>query len=194
MISRVCVNCGSNSGADPAFMAAARDLGECLASREITLVYGGSNVGIMGAVANATLEGGGNAVGVIPESLFQKVGHQDLTEQYVVSSMHERKQKMFDLSDAYIILPGGYGTFEEMFEILTWAQLGMHLKPVGILNVAGYYDALLTFLDSAVHNRFVSEVHRNMLLVDSSPGLLLDRLEQYEPVVSDKWLDRREET
>ena len=194
MIKNVCVNCGSNSGANPAFLAAAHDLGECLASREITLVYGGSNVGIMGAVANATLERCGKVVGVIPVNLFQKVGHQKLTKQYVVSSMHERKQMMFDLSDAYIILPGGYGTLEEMFEILTWAQLGMHRKPVGILNVAGYFDALLAFLDLAVHNRFVSEPHRNMLLVECTPELLLDRLERYEPVISDKWLDREEDS
>jgi len=194
MIKNVCVNCGSNSGTDPAFLEAACDLGNCLASRDITLVYGGSNVGIMGAVANATLEHGGNAIGVIPEKLFQKVGHQDLTEQHVVSSMHERKQKMFDLSDAYIILPGGYGTLEEMFEILTWAQLGMHMKSVGILNAAGYFDSLLAFLDSAVHNRFVSETHRNMLLVDCSADLLLDRLERYEPIVSDKWLSPREDS
>jgi len=194
MIKKVCVNCGSNTGTNPSFLEAARELGNCLASVEITLVYGGSNVGIMGAVANATLERGGDAVGVIPEILYKKVGHQHLTEQHVVSSMHERKQKMFDLSDAYIILPGGYGTLEEMFEILTWAQLGMHTKPVGILNAAGYFDSLLAFLDSAVHNRFLSKAHRGMLLVDRSPKLLLDRLERYKPVVSNKLLDRRKDS
>ncbi len=191
MIKSVCVNCGSNTGADPAFLATARDLGECLVKREITLVYGGSNVGIMGAVANTTLDCKGNAIGVIPIDLAQKVGHKCLTKQYVVSSMHERKQKMFDLSDAYIILPGGYGTLEEMFEILTWAQLGLHTKPVGILNAAGYYDPLLAFLDSAVRNRFVSQPHRDMLIIDHTPELLLDKLERYEPVVSDKLLDHQ---
>ncbi len=190
MINHICVNCGSNLGTDPAFGRAARELGNFLANRKITLVYGGSNVGIMREVADSTLENGGKAIGVIPESLFRKVGHQDLTEQYVVSSMHERKQKMFDLSDAYIILPGGYGTLEEMFEILTWAQLGMHTKPVGVLNVAGYFDSLLTFLNSSVDNRFVSEAHRKMLIVDDSPEQLVNQLENYEPTISDKLLDR----
>jgi len=192
MIKRVCVNCGSSPGSDPAFISAARDLGDCLAGRDVAVVYGGADVGLMGAVANAALARGGQVIGVIPEIFADKVGHKELSELHVVPSMHERKQMMFDLSDAFVVLPGGYGTIEEMFEVLTWAQLGMHAKPIGLLNVAGYFDSLLTFLDASVENRFVTPQHRDMVLVDGSAGSLLDLLWQCEPVVLDKWIDREE--
>ncbi len=190
MIKRVCVNCGSSPGSDPAFISAARDLGDCLAARDITVVYGGADVGLMGAVANGAIARGGQVIGVIPEDLADEVGHKGLSEQHVVPSMHERKQMMFDLSDAFVALPGGYGTIEEMFEVLTWAQLGMHAKPVGLLNVAGYFDFLLRFLDTSVQNRFVTPQHRDMVIVDSSAAPLLDMLRRYEPVILDKWIDR----
>jgi len=190
MIKRVCVNCGSSPGSDPAFISAARQLGDCLAGRDITVVYGGADIGLMGAVANAALARGGQVIGVIPENLADKVGHKKLSEQHVVPSMHKRKQMMFDLSDAFVVLPGGYGTIEEMFEILTWAQLGMHTKPIGLLNVAGYFDLLLGFLDNSVEKRFVTPKHRSTVVVDDSPGALLDAMKQYKPVVLDKWIDR----
>ncbi len=189
-IKRICVNCGSSPGSDPAFMAAASALGQCLAERDITVVYGGADVGLMGALANAALARGGQVIGVIPEAIAAKVGHKNLPEQHVVPSMHERKQMMFDLSDAFVVLPGGYGTIEEMFEILTWAQLGMHAKPIGLLNVAGYFDSLLRFLDHSVEKRFVKQPHRDRIIVNRSAGTLLDRLGQYEAVVLDKWIDR----
>jgi uncharacterized protein (TIGR00730 family) len=192
MIKRVCVNCGSSPGNDPAFISAARDLGDCLAGRDITVVYGGADVGLMGAVANAALARGGQVIGVIPENFADKVAHKKLTEQHVVPSMHKRKQMMFDLSDAFVVLPGGYGTIEEMFEVLTWAQLGMHAKPIGLLNVAGYFDSLLRFLDISVEKRFVTPQHRDMVVVDGSAGSLLDLLWQYEPVVLEKWIDCEE--
>ena len=190
MIKRICVNCGSSPGSDPAFISAARELGDCLAGRDITVVYGGADVGLMGAVANAALARGGKVIGVIPENLADRVGHKKLSEQHVVPSMHERKQMMFDLSDAFIVLPGGYGTMEEMFEILTWAQLGMHAKPIGLLNVAGYFDSLLRFLDISVKKHFVTSQHRDLVIVDGTATSLLDLLWQYEPVVLDKWIDR----
>jgi len=189
-ISRVCVFCGSSPGTDPAYLAAARGLGECLASRGLGLVYGGSNVGIMGAVAEGALKQKGDVFGVVPSAFADEVGHPQLTEQYVVPTMHDRKKKMFDLSDAFVVLPGGFGTLEEMFEILTWGQIGLHTKPIGIMNIAGYFDALLSFMDSAVLNRFVAQPHRDNLLVDRSPASLLDRLGEHRPIVTEKWLDR----
>ena len=191
MIKRICVNCGSCPGSKPAYISSARYLGECLADRKIGLVYGGADVGLMGAVANGALDHGGEVIGVIPDSFACKVGHRGLTEQHIVPSMHDRKQKMFDLSDAFVILPGGYGTFEEMFELLTWAQLGMHTKPIGLFNAAGYYDALLAFLDSSVESRFVSQQHRDMLIVSDTAAQLLDQLNEYQPVSTEKWLDRK---
>jgi uncharacterized protein (TIGR00730 family) len=191
-IKRICVNCGSSPGSDPAFMGAARDLGQCLAERNMTVVYGGADVGLMGALANTALTRGGQVIGVIPEAIADKVGHRNLSEQHVVTSMHERKQMMFDLSDAFVVLPGGYGTIEEMFEILTWAQLGMHAKPVGLLNVAGYFDSLLRFLDHSVAKRFVKQPHRDRILVHDSTVALLDRLTHDQAVVLDKWIDREE--
>ena len=188
-IKRLCVNCGSSPGSDPAFLSAARALGDYLASQGMTLVYGGADVGLMGAVANAALARGGRVIGVIPQALAERVGHNTLTEQHIVETMHERKQKMFEVSDAFAVLPGGFGTIEEMFELLTWGQLGMHGKPIGLLNVNGYFDDLLAFLDTALRQRFVTPEHHAMVFVEESSEALLDAFEGYRPVSADKWID-----
>jgi len=189
----VCVYCGSSPGRDPAYADAARALGQLLVDRGIGLVYGGASVGIMGEVANAVLAGGGEATGVIPEALAVKeVAHPGLTRQHVVGSMHERKALMVDLSDAFLALPGGWGTFEEIFEVLTWAQLGFHDKPCGLLNVAGYYDPLHTFLEQAVDAGFVPPVCREMILVDADAERLLDRFDAYRAPKVKKWITREE--
>jgi uncharacterized protein (TIGR00730 family) len=190
-LRRVCVFCGSSPGARPSYAAAAVALGGMLAARGIGLVYGGARLGLMGAVADAVLLAGGEAIGVIPRLLLEKeVGHTGLTELRVVESMHERKQAMADLADGFIALPGGMGTIEELTEILTWAQLGMHAKPCGVLNVAGYFEKFLGFLDHAVEERFLRPANRAMLLVEGTPGALLDRMAAYQPPRVEKWLDR----
>lgn len=191
----ICVYCGSSPGRNPAYLEAARRLGRTLVARDIGLVYGGASVGVMGAVADAVLEGGGRAVGVIPEALAVKeVAHPALTEQHVVGSMHERKAMMVELSDGFVALPGGWGTFEEIFEVLTWAQLGFHDKPCGLLNIAGYYDHLHSFLESAVEEGFVPPVCRTMLMVEAEADVLLDRFADYEAPTVRKWITREEET
>jgi uncharacterized protein (TIGR00730 family) len=190
---RLCVFCGSSPGRDPAYRAAGEELGEQLVARGWGLVYGGSKVGVMGAVADAVLAAGGEAIGVMPLALVSKeVAHAELTKLEIVSSMHERKQRMAELADGFVALPGGMGTLEEIFEVLTWAQLGMHAKPCGLLNVGGYFDALLEFLARAVAERFVRDVHRDMILVESTPAALLDRVQGHEPLRVEKWLDRDE--
>ena len=192
-VHRLCVFCGSNPGCDPAYLSAAEALGEALVARRWGLVYGGAKVGVMGAVAEAVLAGGGEAIGVIPQALVRKeVAHEGLTRLEIVDSMHERKQRMADLADGFVALPGGLGTLEEIFEVLTWAQLGMHSKPCGLLNVAGYFDPLLEFLDRAVAERFVRGAHRSMILVEETPAALLERVEGYEAPRVEKWLDRDE--
>lgn len=189
----ICVYCGSSPGRNPAYARAAQNLGRELALRGIRLVYGGASVGIMGTVADAVLEHGGQVVGVIPESLKRKeVAHLRLTELHVTSSMHERKMMMADLSDGFIALPGGIGTLEEISEIWTWAQLGLHRKAFGLLNVEGYYDPLIAFLDHTVAEGFVKQPHRSMLLVDENPVDLLDCLALYVPPDVEKWIDRSE--
>jgi uncharacterized protein (TIGR00730 family) len=189
-LNRLCVYCGSSPGARPEYVAAARALGRALAGRGIGVVYGGSTLGLMGALAQAAIDAGGEAVGVIPESLHGKVQHPTLTEIHVVDSMHERKALMFELSDGFVALPGGLGTAEELLEVLTWAQLGLHGRPCGVLNTRGYYDPLLRFLDHAVEERFVKRVHRGMVLVADEPEALLDAMETYRAPVVEKWLDR----
>lgn len=190
-LKRVCVFCGSSRGDNPAFADAAAAMGATLAERGLGLVYGGGNVGLMGAVADAALGAGGEVVGVIPEALEEKeLAHREVTELRVVRSMHERKAMMAELADGFVALPGGFGTFEEFCEILTWAQLGIHRKPAGILNVAGYYDPLLAMFDSAVENRLLSPANRSLVLCDTSPGRLLGLMEAFEPGDSEKWLDR----
>ena len=188
---RVCVFSGSSPGADLAYRAAARDLGLRLAEREVEVVYGGASVGLMGAVADAALEAGGRVTGVIPQSLVDReVAHPGLSELRVVESMHARKALMAELSDAFVALPGGVGTLEELFEVYTWNQLGLHAKPLGLFNVRGYFDALVRFLDHAVAERFVTRTHRDMLLVAEDVAALLDGLTAWEAPVQPKWIDR----
>lgn len=174
----ICVFCGSQSGVLPAYVTAARSLGALLADRDLTLVYGGGHVGMMGAVADAALAAGGKVVGVIPQHLMRpEVAHQGLTELLVVDSMHTRKRTMAERADAFVVLPGGYGTFEEMFEMITWAQLRLQAKPVGLLNVAGYFDHLLAFLRHGVAQGFIRAEHRDLYQVESDAEALLDRLQ-----------------
>ncbi len=191
MMKRVCVFCGSNVGRRPVYREAAQAMGAALARRNLGLVYGGGKVGLMGAVADAALAAGGEVIGVIPDFLEAKeVGHRGLTELRVVSSMHERKAMMVELSDGFIALPGGYGTLEEFGEILTWAQLDLHHKPIGLLNVAGYYDALLRLFDHAVDEQFLSPSLRAFVREESDPARLLDALAAHEPRTVDKWGQR----
>lgn len=187
----ICVYCGSSPGRQEAYASAARDLAKSLVDRNLRLVYGGASVGIMGLVADAVLQLGGEAVGVIPDALMRKeIAHPNLTELHVTRSMHERKTMMAELSDGFIALPGGVGTLEEIFEIWTWAQLGFHGKPCGLLNIAGYYDSLIAFLDHTVAEQFVREPHRSMLLVEHDPEALLDRFSSYEPPTIQKWVGK----
>ena len=187
MLKQICVFCGSSPGAVPEYVQAAEQLGETLARRGITLVYGGAKVGLMGQLAKAALNAGGQVVGVIPQSLVEmEVASAGLTRLEVVGSMHERKARMADLSDGFIALPGGLGTIEEIFEVLTWAQLGFHRKPCGLLNICGYYDALLAFLDKAVDQEFIDLEHRKMVLEDRSVDGLLAQFEAYSPPIGDK--------
>jgi hypothetical protein len=173
----VCVFCGSQPGAEPAYLRAARELGAALARRGVAVIYGGGHIGMMGALADSTLAAGGQVIGVIPEHLMRpEVAHQGLTELLVVDSMHTRKRTMASRADAFIVLPGGYGTFEEMFEMVTWRQLRLHAKPVGLINVEGYFDHLLAFLEHAAQQEFIRPQHRGLLLVDASTDGLLDRL------------------
>jgi uncharacterized protein (TIGR00730 family) len=177
----ICVYCGSNPGRDPGFTSTARQIGRLLAERDIRLIYGGGQVGLMGEVADAALSAGGEVVGVIPEFLaLKEIAHSGLTELHVVESMHARKALMVELAEGFIALPGGIGTMEELFEIWTWSQLGQHKHPVGLLNVNGYYDDLVAFLDRMAAQGFVDETHRNGLKVDADIGHLLDAFSAYE--------------
>jgi uncharacterized protein (TIGR00730 family) len=190
-MKRLCVFCGSSPGADPAFASAARQLGALLAERRIGLVYGGASVGLMAEIANSTMAAAGEVIGVIPHSLVDReVAHRGLRDLRVVDSMHQRKAAMADLSDGFIAMPGGLGTLEEFFEVLTWAQLGMHTKPCGLLNIRGFYDKLLAFLDHAVEQRFIKPVHRATVMVADRPDDLLAKLEAYRAPASGKWIDR----
>jgi len=178
-IRAVCVFCGSQPGARPAYLQAARELGAQLARRGWTAVYGGGHVGMMGALADSTLAAGGRVVGVIPEHLMRpEVAHQGLSELLVVDSMHTRKRLMAERSDAFVVLPGGYGTFEEMFEMVTWRQLQLHAKPLGLLNVDGYFDHLLAFLQHAREQQFIRPQHRGLLGAGTEVGALLDSLQR----------------
>ena len=186
----LCVYCGSSSGSDPAYAAAARELGQLLAAQQIELIYGGGRVGLMGTLADAVLDAGGRVQGVIPQSLADReVAHHGLTQLHIVETMHQRKALMAELSDGFLALPGGLGTFEELFEIWTWAQLGMHGKPIGLLNVAGYFDLLLQFLDHAVSQQLLKPVHRAVLSVSTGPAEMLRVLRQASPMWVPKWID-----
>jgi uncharacterized protein (TIGR00730 family) len=188
---KICVYAGSSVGRSPVYREAAQALGALLAEQGIGLVYGGGNIGLMGVAADAALTTGGEVIGVITEQLHgHGLGHAKLTELHVVPTMHDRKAKMAELSDAFIALPGGIGTFEEMFEVWTWAQLGVHAKPVGLLNAAGFYDKLAQFLDHVVDEKFLKAVHRETLVVDSDPRTLLKRLRETPVPYVPKWLDK----
>ena len=187
----ICVFTGSNEGRHVSYATAAADLGAALAVAGIELVYGGARVGLMGRLADACLAAGGVVTGVMPQALVEKeIAHVGLTRQHVVHSMHERKAMMADLSDGFIALPGGAGTLDELFEIWTWAQLGFHRKPVGLLNVAGYYDLLLQFLKNVAAERFIKDEHLEMLQVADEPGRLLNLFTDYRPPVVSKWIAR----
>jgi uncharacterized protein (TIGR00730 family) len=192
-LTRVCVFCGSNPGARPTYADAARGLAAALAKRGIGLVYGGGKVGLMGLIANAMLASGNEVIGVIPEGLaVREVAHGGLSDLRVVGSMHERKALMASLADAFIAMPGGFGTLEEFHEVVTWGQLGIHSKPCGLLNVEGYFDPLLSLFDRGVEERFIRAEHRALVLTESDPDLLLDRLSRYVFPSLEKWLDRDE--
>jgi hypothetical protein len=190
-LNRVCVYAGSSPGADPAYRAATEALARTLVERDIGIVYGGGDVGLMGVLADTALAQGGEVVGVIPRSLVEKeVAHGGLTELRVVGSMHERKATMAALSSAFVALPGGIGTLEELVEVYTWTQLGLHDKPCALLNAGGYFDHLIAFLDHAVAERFLRPEHRDLLVVADEPAELVDRLERFEAPGLEKWIDR----
>jgi hypothetical protein len=186
----ICVFCGSNAGDRPAYAAAARALAELLVRRGMTVIYGGGSIGLMGVLADAALAAGGRVIGVLPGHLSRReVAHAGLTEMHIVASMHERKALMAQRADAFIALPGGLGTLEELFEVLTWSQLGLHAKPCALLNADGYYDRIIDFLDQSVARGFVQPRHRDMLLVDTDPARLLDRFARYSAPPVERWLD-----
>jgi uncharacterized protein (TIGR00730 family) len=187
---RIAIYCGSSRGLDPIYATAAAEMAAYLAKQGIGIVYGGGNVGIMGVIADAALAAGGEVIGVIPESLLAKeLGHGGVTELHVTRTMHERKQKMVDLSDAFIALPGGFGTLDELFETLTWLQLGFHGKPVGLLNVEGFFDHLLTFLDHMSTTGFLKPEHRSSLITETDPESLLQAIRAFQPYTCEKWID-----
>lgn len=187
----ITVFCGSNSGVRREYAEVAKSLARLLVEKNIRLVYGGGNIGLMGIIADEVMRNGGEVIGIIPDSLDRKeVGHRGLTELRVVSSMHERKAMMAELADGFIALPGGIGTFEEFFEILTWAQLGFHDKPCGILNVANYYDGLLALCDNAVAEGFLRPIHKQLILDDSDAVSLLAKMENFKPKPLEKWIDK----
>jgi uncharacterized protein (TIGR00730 family) len=186
---RICVFCGSNSGTNSAYHDAAVAMGRLLAERGIELVYGGGNIGLMGVLADVVLQARGRVIGVIPDSLMAKeVGNSSLTELRVVKSMHERKALMADLSDGFIAMPGGFGTFEEFCEVVTWSQLGIHAKPCGLLNIEGYYDSLLQLFDHAVREEFLRDENRRLVLEDRDPERLLEKMAQFRSPAVGKWI------
>ncbi|MFT7667884.1 MAG: hypothetical protein ACI8X5_000569 [Planctomycetota bacterium] len=192
-LRRICLFCGSSAGVDPAYVQAAEQFGRTLAEQGIGLVYGGGSVGLMGAAADAALAAGGEVIGVIPTAIRDlEVDHKGLTEMHVVDSMHIRKQLMHDFSDAFITLPGGHGTFDELFETITWLQLGYHEKPVGLLNVAGYYDALLAMLDGSLKQGFLTPFVRELLLAETDLDALLSRMQAWKAPDLKQWLARHD--
>jgi uncharacterized protein (TIGR00730 family) len=193
-VERICVFCGASPGARPEYRDSAAELARLLTAEEIGVVYGGGGVGLMGALADAVLAEGGQITGVIPRSLVDReIAHRDVPDMRVVGSMHERKALMAELADAFVALPGGIGTLEELFEVYTWAQLGLHRKPCALLNVEGYYNGVADFLSHAVAERFLREETRELLLVESDPATLIERLYSFEPqAVVPKWIDREE--
>jgi uncharacterized protein (TIGR00730 family) len=189
----VTVYCGSNAGADPAYAEATRTLARVLVEADIRIVYGGAALGLMGVLADTAMEAGGEVIGVMPQRLIDReIGHRGLKDLRVVSSMHERKALMAELADGFIALPGGIGTLEELIEVYTWSQLGIHRKPLGVLNVNGYYDSLAAFLDHAVRQRFLPAQHREVLIFEPDPETLLDRMAGAEAPTAEKWLTEAE--
>ena len=191
-MERICVFCGASPGARAEYAQATIELARLLAADGIGVVYGGGGVGLMGVLAHAVLAEGGEIIGVIPRALVDReIAHRDVADMRVVASMHERKALMAELADAFIALPGGIGTLEELFEVYTWAQLGLHRKPCALLNVEGYYDGIAVFLGDAVQERFLREEHREMLMVERQPHALIERLRDFEPdAMLPKWIDR----
>ncbi len=188
----ICVFCGSNFNGDPALLQAVEDLSDLMVKKDIALVYGGGSVGVMGLIANQMMQKGGKAIGVIPEFLMNKeVGHEGLSELIITENMHQRKQKMADLSDGVITLPGGYGTMEEFFEVLTWLQLGLHQKPIGLLNVGGFYYPLLQQLDVMVAQKFLKPINRELVLSDDKAGTLIAKMELFDAQPDDVWFRDR---
>jgi uncharacterized protein (TIGR00730 family) len=190
-VKRICVFCGSRAGDNPAYAELTRQFGEALVARGLGLVFGGGHIGLMGILADAVLGAGGEAIGVIPEALVAKeLAHPALTQLHVVATMHQRKAIMADLADGFVALPGGFGTGDELFEILTWAQLGLHHKPIGLLNLGAFFDPLLTWLDRAVLEGFLKLKHRQLLMVATEANSLLDSLANYRPAeIAPKWID-----
>ena len=189
-MKRICVFCGSSAGEDPRYLDGADRFGQILAREGIELVYGGSRVGMMGRLAAATLQAGGRVVGIIPGAVMNReLAHQELTELRVVKSLHERKSEMAELSDAFVALPGGLGTIEAFFELLTWAQLGLHQKPCAVLNVAGYFRPLVRFLDHMTQEGFMARPHRDMVIIEEDPEALIRRMAEYRPPATPRWID-----
>ncbi len=190
-MKQVCVFCGSSPGANLNYALAAKDLGREIARRKLELIYGGSTLGLMGIIAQSAVENGGKVIGVMPRIFEGKVEHPELTELFIVETMHERKAMMSEMADAFIALPGGMGTFEEIMEIVTWSQIGYHSKPCGVLNIDGYFDHLLAQLDQAVQQRFLWPAHRDMLMSDSTAAGLFEQFASYKAPGIEKWRDRK---
>lgn len=189
----ICVYCGSSTGASDIYGIAARKLADSLLERKLALVYGGGNVGLMGIIADEVMRLGGHATGVIPKALMDKeVGHSKLSQLHIVNNMHERKALMAELSDGFIAMPGGIGTLEELFEMFTWLQLGFHEKPLGLLNIDGYYDSLIVFLKQAVEKEFLQQRHLNLLIIESDADRLLQRFIEFKPLHLNKWLNKED--
>ena len=192
-MKRLCVFCGSNRGGRAGYVTATRELASTIVGSGLSLVYGGGKVGLMGALADEVLRLGGEVTGVIPRALMEReVGHTGLTDLRVVETMHERKATMADLADGFLALPGGLGTLEEIFEVWTWAQLGMHRKPIGFLDIGGYYELLAEFLDQAAREGFVRRQHRAIAIIDRDPAVLIEKMRTYTPPAVEKWIDRDE--
>lgn len=192
-MKRICVFCGSNAGGDPIFLETAGKVGEFLANENVEIVYGGGRVGLMGKVADSALANGGKVIGAIPAALDRKeIAHQGLTKIHIVESMHERKALMAELADGFIALPGGFGTFEEFCEIVTWAQLGIHQKPCALLNINGFYDDMIAMFDHSTANNFISREHRELVIVENNIEKLYEKMKNFRPPVTEKWLDKDE--
>lgn len=189
-LKSICVFCGSKSGNDPQYQRSAIELGHLMAQRNITLVYGGGSVGLMGVIADAVLESGGQVIGVIPRQLAtQELIHPGVTEMHIVEDMHTRKAKMSEYSDAFIAMPGGFGTLEELFEVVSWVQLGIYSKPMGLLNTSGFYDPLLNMVEHCIETEFIKPKYRDLIIADETPSTLIDHLQRHELPLIEKILD-----